>query len=80
MELDVDFYSNDLQKDVTVSAVVDSEGDFSVEGMYCYIEYDPKFTVNDIRDYEDNVETLSGEEISRVEEILCNVYWSQRGL
>jgi hypothetical protein len=75
-EYDVDFYSNDLQKDLTVEAKLISYGEWATGLDYFDILEEPVFRVNSVADYEGVEVGITTEEEARVQEILNNMYWN----
>lgn len=74
-EYDVDFYSNDLQKDLTVQAKLISYGEWATGLDYFDILEEPVFRINLVTDYDGVEVDITPEEVTRVQEILNNVYW-----
>lgn len=72
----IDFYSNDWRRDLMIEADLFTEGQHElVDGVH-EIDEDPTFVVTSVTDSEDLPFELSEEELRRVTEILCNVYWN----
>lgn len=77
MEYDIDFYSNDHQVDLMITAELVDYGTYKRGVNYFEIIEDPEYKITRVADSEDNLKDLSEEEVRRVLEILCNVYWSE---
>jgi len=76
-EYDIDFYSNDFQIDLMVTAEMVDHGVYNKGKDYFDIISDPEFKVTRVADSEDNLKELSKEELRRVTEVFCNIYWAE---
>lgn len=76
-EYDIDFYSNDHQMDVFVTAEMVEHGKFTKGKDYFDVHEDPDFKIISVVEPDENKPVeLSKEELRRVTEILCNIYWN----
>lgn len=76
-EYDIDFYSNDHKVDLMVTAEMVDHGVYREGRYYFDILADPGFKVTRVSDSEDNLKELSKEELRRVTEVFCNIYWAE---
>lgn len=77
MGYDIDFYSNDHQMDLMITAELVDYGHYTKDQHFFDIFQDPDFKITRVSDSEDNLKDLSKEEIRRVIEVFCNIYWSE---
>lgn len=75
-EYDVDFYSNDLQKDLMVQAKLVGYGEWATGADYFDILEEPVFRIDLVTDYDGVEVDITTEEVTRVQEILNNIYWN----